>query len=138
MATVKQVNAAFERALNDIASLDRALAAERKALKLKAFQAGRDMTASEIKRRKTIAATRLELSEALADLAVGTIDALDNADDVKALLQEVKATNQQLADDLASLKKKAAYAAKVAKVTSSLADAAEKIAKLAVKFGIGA
>lgn len=137
MATVRQVNAAFEKALNDLAVLDRALAAERKALKMKAFQAGRDMTANEVKRRKAIAATRLELAEALSDLAVGTIDALDNADNVQALLREIRATNQQLADDLAALKRKEAYAAKVAKVTGSLADAAAKIAALAAKVSTG-
>lgn len=136
MATVKQVNAAFEKALNDLAVLDRMLAAERKALKLKAFRAGRDMTPAEIKRRKVIAATRLELAEALSDLAIGTIDTLDNAVNVKALLQEIRATNQQLADDLAGLKKKAAYTAKVAKVTGSLADAAAKIVTLAAKIGV--
>jgi len=136
MATVKQVNAACEKAYDDLGALYRQLSAERETIKMTAFDAGRPLTDKEIKRRKEIAATQQEITEILKDLAKSTIQALEKADNVAWLLAEINASNQQLADDLKALKRKAAYAQKAAKVTATLTDAAAKVAKLAVKIGL--
>ena len=103
MATINEVRKEFENELQAIFALDQELSAERAAIKRKAFQENRPLDDDEVKRRKEIAATRLELSDALRTLALETVDALENATDVDNLIAEINAVNQQLVDDLNQL-----------------------------------
>lgn len=128
MATIEEVKQVFEQKQQIIFSLDQGLAAERAALKRRAFREGRPMSYEEVARRKEISSTRLELAEALRVLALEKVEELENADDVDALLAEIEAINQQLADDLAHLNQLAEYADKAAKVTAGFAKLAEKLA----------
>ena len=130
MATIAEVKKAFQDARASIADLDQKLAAERKKIKVTAFRAGRPLTAAEIARRKEIAATRLELAEALQVLALKTIRSLEIAEDVDDLIREIGAVNQQLEDDLARLGEVASHAATAARVVEGLAKLAAKLAEL--------
>ncbi|USG62423.1 hypothetical protein NBZ79_05455 [Sneathiella marina] len=109
---------------------DQALSAESKRIKGQAFDEGRALNNAEIERRKSIAATRMELADALEVLGISTIDALENSDNIDILIKEIDATNQQLEDDLARLKIMVEYAEIAAKVAEGLATAATKIASL--------
>jgi len=99
-----------------------------------AFKAGGGLKPSEIARCKEIAATRLELIEAQKVLALGTIDALEIADDVDDLLKEIGFINDQLEDDLKKLKTIEAYAEKVASFAASAEKLAQKLVELAAKL----
>lgn len=130
MATIAEVRESFETAFAAIAVLDQTLAAESKMIKRRAFKEGRPLEDVEIARRKAIAATRMELGDALQDLGLSAIDALENSDDIDLLIGEINAVNQQLKDDLDHLKTMAAHAEKAAKVAEALATAAGKITEL--------
>ena len=104
MATIAEVRDAFETALAAIEELDQTLAAESKRIKGQAFDESRALNDAEVKRRKSISATRMELADSLEDLGLSTIDALENADDIDSLINVINATNQQLEDDLDHLK----------------------------------
>lgn len=127
MATIAEVKASFETALQDIFLLDQTLAAERSALNRKAFAEGRPLTAREIERRKEIAATRGELAEAIEALALDTVAALENASDVDVLIARISAVNQNLQDDLDRLKKIEDRVAKVEAVANGLASVVGKL-----------
>ena len=130
MATIEEVREAFEDELQAIFALDQELSAERASIKRKAFLENRPLTDAEIARRKEIAATRQELSEALRTLALETVDALEDASDVGALIAELNAVNQQLADDLARLNGMVQHAEKAKKVAAGLQSVAGKLAGL--------
>ena len=106
------------------------LAAERRELKLTAFNERRDLTAGEIARRKEIGATRSELADALEDLALETLDRLDNASDLDALLLKIAAINDGLTDDLEHLRTIAGYAELAAKILAGFATAVDKLTEL--------
>ncbi|NKC12083.1 MAG: hypothetical protein GKR94_07730 [Gammaproteobacteria bacterium] len=127
MTTIAQVKESFETELHAIFALDQALAAERSALKRKAFVEGKQLTPEEVKRRKEIAATRGELAEAMEALALDTVDALENASDVDDLLASISAVNQQLEDDLERLKAIEETTKKVEKVVSGMATVIDKL-----------
>lgn len=116
--TIATVRAAFQEQKDAITELDAALAKELKQLKVGAFRAGRKLTAAEVSRRKEIAVTRRDLGEALSDLGLDTLDALDNASDLDDLLDEIKAVNSQLEDDLERLKSIEHHAEIVANVAA--------------------
>ena len=128
MATIDEVRKAFDEELQAIFALDQDLSAERAAIKRKAFLGGRPLTDVEVARRKEIAATRQELSDALRTLALEKVDALENASDVRALLAEINAINLQL---VARLEDMVEHAEKAAKVAAGLANIAQKLAGLA-------
>lgn len=130
MATIDEVSAAFDAARREISELDQALAEERTAIRRKAFHDQRPLTDEEIARRKAIAATRLELADALETLAFSTLKAMENADDLDDLLHTINSVNQQLDDDLARLSEIVNYAQSAAKVAESIASAAEKLTEL--------
>ncbi len=130
MSTIEEVRRAFEDELQAIFALDQELLSERAAIKRKAFLENRSLTDAEIVRRKEVAATRQELSEALRTLALETVDALEDASDVGTLLAELNAVNQQLADDLARLKDMAQHAEKATRVATGLENVVGKLAGL--------
>lgn len=130
MATLEDVRKSFKDERTAIAELDRALAAERKKIKVTAFRANRRLSKAEVTRRKEIAATRTELGEALQVLALNTIDGLEIAEDVDDLLRELEFINRELKDDLAKLKKIESYAENVAKFASGLAKLVERVTAL--------
>lgn len=132
MATIAEVRNSFETALAAIEELDQTLAAETKRIRGQAFDEGRALNDAEVNRRKSIAATRMELADALEDLGLGTIDALKNADDIDSLINVINATNQQLEDDLDHLKIMVEYAVTAAKVADGLAKAATQLAGLVI------
>lgn len=132
MATIAEVRNSFETALAAIEELDQTLAAETKRIRGQAFDEGRALNGAEVNRRKSIAATRMELADALEDLGLGTIDALENADDIDSLINVINATNQQLEDDLDHLKIMVEYAVTAAKVADGLAKAATQLAGLVI------
>ena len=134
MSTIEEVRKAFKEQLAGIAELDQARAAERKKIKVMAFKAGGGLKPEEIARCKEIAATRLELIEAQKVLALGTIDALEIADDVDDLLKEIGFINDQLEDDLKKLKTIEAYAEKVASFAASAEKLTQKLVELAAKL----
>ena len=129
MATIEEVRAAFDAGRAEISALDQALAAERTAIRRAAFHAGRPLTPEEIARRKEIAAARFELAESLEALALSTIDALENAEDLDDLLHAINSVNQQIDDDLARLQDLVDHAEAAAKVADGIAKAAEKLAQ---------
>lgn len=120
MVAIADVKKSFETELQAIFSLDQMLAAERSAIKRKAFSEGRVLTKEEINRRKEIAATRGELAEAMESLALDTVEALENASDVDKLLSSIGAVNQQLKDDLDRLQQIQESAAKVEAVAKGM------------------
>jgi len=130
VTTIAEVKESFETELHAIFSLDQALAAERSALKRKAFIEGRKLTAEEVKRRKEVAVTRGELAEAMEVLALDTVDALENASDVDNLLANIGAINQQLTDDLDRLKQLEKNVAKVEKIAKGMAEVVDKLLSL--------
>lgn len=134
MATIQEVRKAFEDELQSIFMLDQDLSAERAAIKRRAFLEDRVLTDAEVARRKEIAATREELSEALRTLALETVDALENASDVGSLLAEINAVNQQLADDLAQLQDMEEHAERAKTVAAGLANVTKKLAGFANSF----
>ncbi len=129
MATIEEVRAAFDAGRAEISALDQALAAERTAIRRAAFHAGRPLTPEEIARRKEIAAAQFELAESLEALALSTIDALENAEDLDDLLHAINSVNQQIDDDLARLQDLVDHAEAAAKVADGIAKAAEKLAQ---------
>ena len=130
MATIDEVSAAFDAARREISDLDQALAEERTAIRRKAFRDQRPLTDEEIARRKAIAASRLELVDALETLTFSTLKAMENADDLDDLLHAINSVNQQLDDDLSRLAEIVNYAQSAAKVAESIASAAEKLTEL--------
>lgn len=134
MATINQVRKAFDDERQAISALDKDLAAERAAIKYKTFQERRSPSKAEVERRKEIVATRQKLSDAFRTLALDTVDALENANDVEALLAEINTINQQLTDDLAQLKDIVEHAEKAAQVATGLANITRKLADLANKI----
>lgn len=132
--TIETVREAFKAMRAAIAELDDALADERRQLKLRAFRDRRPLTPAEIQRRKEIAATRLELAEALSELGLNTLEALDNASDVDDLLNEINAVNQQLEDDLEHLKTIEGYAEVAANVAEMLSRAVTALTQLRPTF----
>ena len=130
MTTIEEVRAAFDAGRAEISALDQALAAERGAIRRAAFRAGRPLSSAEVARRKEIAATRDKLAEALKTLALSTIDALENAEDLDDLLHVIESVNQQLDDDLAGLRELVDYAENAARVAERIAGAAGKLAAL--------
>lgn len=127
MTTIAEVKESFETELHAFFALDQVLAAERSALKRKAFVEGRKLTAEEVKRRKEIAATRGELAEAMETLALDTVDALESASDVDNLLANIGAVNQQLQDDLDRLKQFEENVAKVEKIAEGMVGVVDKL-----------
>jgi len=125
MKTIAEVKKGFENELQAIFSLDQALAEERSAIRRIAFAEGRLLTDSEVNRRKEIAATRGELAEAMEALGLDTVNALENASDVDSLLSKIDIVNQQLKDDLDSLKELEDKAAKVEAVANGMAQVVE-------------
>lgn len=130
MTTITELRDAFEAELHAIFSLDQTLAEERSAIKRKAFEEGRPLTAGEVERRKEIAATRGELAEAMEVLGLDTVDALEEASDVDKLLSSIGAVNQQLEDDLERLKKLEEKAKKAEAVAKGLAEVTSKLLSL--------
>ncbi|WP_461535242.1 hypothetical protein [Spongorhabdus nitratireducens] len=130
MTTIAEVRECFEIELHAIFALDQALAAERSALKRKAFAQSRKLTDQEVKRRKEIVATRVELAEAIEALALDTVDALENASDVDSLLANIGAINQQLEDDLDHLKQLQKNAEQAQKVAEGMAAVVDKLIAL--------
>ena len=130
MTTIAEVKESFETELHNIFALDQELAAERSALKRKAFAEGRKLSDKEVKRRKEIAATRGELAEAMETLALDTVNALESASDVDKLLAHIGAVNQQLKDDLYRLKQLVENVEKVEKVAKGMAGVVEKLLDL--------
>lgn len=125
--TIADVRGAFEAEHAAIFALDEVLAEERRTLKLTAFAADRGLNDAEVARRKEIGATRAELGDALEELALSTLQNLDAASDVDALLREIDAINAGLKDDIDHLKAIEKHAEIAAKVLSGLATAAEKL-----------
>ena len=130
MTTIAEVKEAFEAELYAIFSLDQTLAEERSAIKRKAFVEGRPLTADEVERRKEIVATRGELAEAMEVLGLDTVNALENASDVDALLDSIGVVNQQLADDLERLKQIEEKAKKAEAVAKGLVEVTTKLLSL--------
>ena len=131
MANIADVRTAFESVHAAIAQLDQSLAAESKRIKGTAFDEGREMTNAEVRRRKSISATRMKLADALKDLALETVDAAENADDLGHLIKEIQAVNQQLKDDLDHLKIMVEHAQTAAKVADGLVKATAKLVEFA-------
>lgn len=130
MPTIDQIRVEFERARGELATLDGKLADERAEIRRTAFQEGRSLSAQEISRRKEIAATRGELTDALETLALDTLASLDAADDLDSLLHEVNSIIQQLDDDLKDLQQLVDYAKSAESVGKGLATVATALAAL--------
>lgn len=133
MATIKQVRKAFEDGLQAISALDQDLADEQAAIEREAFLKERSLTDMEEARSNEITETRQKLSDTLKTLALETVEALENADDVKTLLTEIKAVNQGLDDDLASLKSMEIHTKKAANVVAELTNIAKNLANLVIR-----
>ena len=128
--TIATVRAAFQVQRDAITALDAALAKESEKLEVDALEQGRDLTAAEEGRLGQISDTRVELANALSKLGLDTLDALDNASDLDDLLDEIKAVNQQLEDDLEHLKDIERDAEIVANVAAMASKAVTTLAKL--------
>ena len=127
-ATIEEVRESFKTQRKAITDLDAVLAVERKALKLRAFKERRPLSTAEVGRRKEIAATRMELADSLQELSLDILERLENASDVNTLLNELKAINQGLEDDLDRLGVIEKYADLAANVAAALASAAKTLA----------
>lgn len=130
MATIKEIKQSFETELLAIFSLDQSLAEERSAIKRLAFAQGRALTATEVHRLKQIAATRGELAEAIEDLGLDTVNALESVSDIDLLLSKIGIINQQLKDDLDHLKTIEDKAAKAQVVANGLLEIVDKLKSL--------
>jgi hypothetical protein len=130
MATIKEIKQSFETELLAIFSLDQSLAEERSAIKRLAFAQGRALTATEVQRLKQIAATRGELAEAIEDLGLDTVNALESVSDIDLLLSKIGIINQQLKDDLDHLKTIEDKAAKAQVVANGLLEIVDKLKSL--------
>lgn len=128
--TIEDVQAAFQVQRDTITALDAALAKESKKLEVDAFQQNRDLTEAEESRLEKISATRRKLAKALSKLGLDTIDALNKASDLDELLDEIKAVNKQLGDDLKHLETIERYAEIVANVAAMAEKAVTILAKL--------
>ena len=127
MSTIAEVKESFETELQALFALDQLLAEERSTLKREAFVAGRPLSPEEVIRRKEIAATRGELGEAMEALALDTVNALENASDVDALLSRINMVNQQLADDLERLKQMEEKVARVEAIAKGMDGVIDKL-----------
>ena len=127
MTTIKEVSESFEEGLDAISVLDQTLAAERSALKRKAFDEGRSLTTEEVKRRKEITTTRGKLAEAMKMLALDSVNALENTSGVDRLLGNIEQINQQIQGDLDRLGRIEENAAKIRSVVESLASMVSKL-----------
>lgn len=119
--TVNEVREHFEMQRRKIADLDQSLAGERSEMKRRAFAEGRELTDDELGRLGEIAAERGRLAGAMEELALETVDALESASDVDALLERIKTLNRQLEGDLERLQKAEAHAARAEAVAAGLA-----------------
>ena len=128
--TIATVRATFQKKRDALTALDDELARERKELKNRAFEENRPMTPGEMRRRKEIAATRMEIADALIELGIDTLDRLNNASDLDYLLRELGVVNQQLTDDLNHLETIERYAQKASDVAALLAQAATALKDL--------
>ncbi|GAB4353944.1 MAG: hypothetical protein Kow00114_03450 [Kiloniellaceae bacterium] len=133
LPTVAEVVADADAARDRLAALERALQDEIDDIDLGAFQAGRDMTPAEVARCKQLRATQAEVREDFKILAFVTAKRLDNSTEVGNLLRQLKLINAGLEDDLQQLRDLERYAAIAAKVTDTLAKAAEKLARIAAE-----
>ena len=132
MATIKEVAEQFLRRRAEIDALDQALARERRALQIAAFDAGRNLTDAEKRRRREIGSTRQELAEALEVIALTSLEGLNGAADVAALNKEIVRINDMLKDDLDDLESMVDHAKAAAKVIEGLASVVKKAAELVV------
>lgn len=121
----------FRGVRGDLTELDKKLDQERRAIRLTAFQAGRRQTVEEIARRKEIAAERLEVADALEELALETIAGLDGTEDVQKILSSMALINAELGGDLQRLKQLEEYAALADKIMKGLVKGVAKLGKLA-------
>ncbi len=128
--TVADVRAAFQIQRDAITALDAALAQESNKQEVDAVDQGRDLSAAEESRLDQISDTRIELAKALSELALDTLDALDNASDVDDLLDEIKAVNKQLEDALEHLKTIEGYA----EIVANVAAMAEKVVTILARL----
>ncbi|MEH6405327.1 MAG: hypothetical protein V7750_18280 [Sneathiella sp.] len=131
MARIAEIKEEFDIACTAIEELDQALAVESKRIKGSAFDEQRDLNAAEIKRRKSISGTRMELAKAMTELGQNSIDELERSDDIDSLIKEIKAINQQLTDDLDELRIMVEYSEKAARVADGLA----KVVATVIKYG---
>lgn len=130
--TKKEVVDHFKSLRSDLYELDKKLDNERRDIRLKAFRESRAQTPDETARRKEIAAQRLEIADALKELALETIAELDRTEDLQNLIAAMTHINAELVDDLENLKRLEEYAALADKVIKGLVKGVEKLSKLVV------
>jgi hypothetical protein len=129
--TIKQIEAAAQKAESAIGVLQRKLQAEQRQIRRQAFLEDRALTAQEQQRLADIAATQQALTNALVQLSFVTLQNLDNSAQVQQLQSRMNQINQGLIGDLDKLKQLEAFAATVAKVADTIAQVAAKLASLA-------
>lgn len=132
MATIEELSRTFQLRRAEIDFLDQALAIERRAIQIAAFDEGRDLTDAEKKRRKEIGSTRQELAEALQVIALTSLQGLNSAEDVEVLNKDIARISDNLKDDLQRLVDIVDHAKAAAKVASGLATVVKKAAELVV------
>lgn len=132
MATIAQIRSRYEDTRTRLATLDGKLAAEYKKIGSEAFDAGREQTEAEQKRRAEINEERDRIGKALQDLSMSTLDDLRNASDLVALTAGIQRANAQLDDTLDRLEKIEGYADDAAAVAKGLAGIARGVASLGV------
>jgi hypothetical protein len=130
--TIRQIEAAAQKAESAIGVLQRKLQAEQRQIRRQAFlDDDRALTPQEQQRLADIAATQQALTNALVQLSFVTLQNLDNSAQVQQLQGRMNQINQGLAGDLDRLKRIEAFAATVAKVADTIAQVATKLAALA-------
>jgi hypothetical protein len=129
--TIKQIEAAAQKAESAIGALQRKLQAEQREIRRQAFLEDRALTAQEQQRLADIAAAQQGLTNALVQLSFVTLQNLDSSAAVQQLQSRMNQINQGLTGDLDKLKQLEAFAATAAKVADTVAQVAAKLAALA-------
>lgn len=131
--SVAQVIAEADNARQQLAVLERQLQGEIDDIDFAAFKAKRQLTATEVEKRKQLRSTQAEVREQFKVLAFVTAQRLDSTEEVSSLIRQMSSINTGLKDDLARLKRIERYAKIAAKVADALAKATEKLAAIAAK-----
>ncbi len=131
MATIDEIIADAKATRRDLADLEQELQEEIDAIRFRAFQEGRAMTAEEQATRNERRAQKAEARAVYMDLTFVTLQRLNESDELKQLARKMDEVNRGLSDDLDQLKQIAGYAETAAKVADGIAKVAEKVVALA-------
>ena len=130
METTEEVDAVFKEVRSRIEAIDQALSKERESIRRAAFYVGRKLTAEENARLDEIRATRKMLGSELKTLGFSTIEKLEKAEDLDALVSAIQSVTQQLDNDVGRLDKLVEFAKKTADVGAKLAAVTERLVGL--------